>query len=1166
MATEEMQAGDVRSAVIHLKTALQKDPQLFSARRALGNAYLIVGLGTGAEKELRRVVESDVALPDDIHGLVRALILQEKYQEALELLPKDGGTVAELILKGDARRGLKDHILATRLYDQAIAKDATASDAYKGKARLAWFDGGVNKMAENISKALKHAPKDIEIWLMKGLLATYQKQIPEALEAYDTALTVSRHNISRHVLDTRSAAARLLLDNKQPDKAKAHIDAIGEINIQGPIYKHLDARFNYQKGNLDTAFSELQDVIRMLPNHGRSLLLLGAMERERGNLGQSREYLARALSVQPNSLYTRQLLGLVYISLEQYPEAIAILEPVVRALPNEAFTWTLLGNAYIKSGNLDGATRALTRASVLIPESADVRGQLALSYLAVGENDAALKELHKAIEAEPDNEQAGYLLATTLLREKDYPAALVAAEQLSKKHPDNAAPLNLMGSAFIGLGDLKSAAGMFTKAVELDPKYITPALNLIKLHLRAGRVKEAVRGYENILIKRPFNSAALVGLAKILLSDGKVSEAIERLQQARMHNPGDFHSRLLLANLNFQQGRNSEALQIAKEALSLQPEDARSLLLQSRVQLSLGEFVEARTSVSKILELNPEFTPALYQLAIVNIRKGELKAGLGVLQKLLKLSPQDAGAKIALSNLELRMGVASGKKLSSQSSYQTVQSTSVVDDLNQVRSLLSQGKLDGALKISKKSVEKSPKNINALVLLGSVYRAKNDYASAKQAFGRILSLNPSSNVAALNLAGLSVQEGDREAARAQFSEVLKRDPSHVEANIGLAKLSNDEQALELLQRFREVRPDTFEPILLLAKLHAKKGQWREAISLAQAGLKRAPNNITLLRIMSSALVITGDFENASRLADHLLKLTPNSAKALLIRGEIRTLQKSYDLGREDLRKASKLQPDNPRVGIMLASLEINAGRLGKAIAILQAVLNKQPDIAAAWTLMGKANWQLKNARQAVENYRQADKLLHSTNNIINLAKANWLIGNKALGKELLRKWLNSKPDNAEVHTALGDMLMVEKKWSIASREYEQVLKTQSNNASVMNKLASAYANQSDDRAESMLEAAYKLDDQAPDILDAYGSLLVKKEQFQKGINVLRRAVSLEKQVVSPADRATTRFHLAEAYRLSGNINAAVGELKVLLSTGISFPEKDRAKSALSGLQ
>ena len=49
--------GDMRSAIIELKTALQKDPNLAAARLALGEADLKVGDFPSALKELERAVD-----------------------------------------------------------------------------------------------------------------------------------------------------------------------------------------------------------------------------------------------------------------------------------------------------------------------------------------------------------------------------------------------------------------------------------------------------------------------------------------------------------------------------------------------------------------------------------------------------------------------------------------------------------------------------------------------------------------------------------------------------------------------------------------------------------------------------------------------------------------------------------------------------------------------------------------------------------------------------------------------------------------------------------------------------------------------------------------------------------------------------------------------------
>ena len=1166
-AGKSMQAGDLPTAIIHLKKALQKDPKLVQARRTLGQAYLIAGLGANAEKEYRHVVESDQVTPGDKLSLSRALIQQHKFKEAIKSLPEKAAGVDALILKGDAYRGLEDDQRAASLYAEAVAEQpSAAAGAYKGLAWLAWRRGDTANMAEDISKALEQSPRDVEAWLMKGQVAAYKKQTGQALDAYTSALKVSHYGWSRFVLETHSSAAQLLLNQRQPDKAKPHIEAIGSINPQAPLYKFLDARYNYQKGDLTTAFTELRDVLKRFPKHPRSLVLLGALERERGNLDQAKEYLVRALSVRPDNLYARQLLGLVHLALQQYPEAIKLLESVVRVAPDDAYTWAELGSAYIKIGDLDGATRALTRASELGPSSVEVRNLLAVNYLVSGKNDSALKELRKVVQDEPGNNRANYLMIVTQIRTGDFQAAIAAAEKLRKEQPDNAVSVNLLGVAYNGLGDAEKAARLFKQAIKLNPKYISAAINLIKLDLNTGRLKEAKAGFERILIQKPNSPVALVGLAKILLTQGRRDEAIDRLQQARAQNPQDLQSRLLLSTIYRQQGGSTRALVAVQEALAIKPDAPRALLLASYVQLQLGQLDAARASTAKLLKLHPDLEPALYQQALIKIRGGRLQEGFDDLQQLLRKYPSNAGAKIALSNLELRMGTQPGKRRALPAADGVAQSKSLVDSMIQIRNLVAGRKFDEALGIAKAAVKNRPDSINALVILAGVYRAKNEPVLAKKTFEKIFTLDPNSDIAELNLASLALLKGNTQAARQHYSKVLERDGNDVTALIGLAALADDSRALEYLQQAHKAHPDALQPVLLLAQLHLKQRRWRQAFDVASAGLQRAPANLTLLQSAATAALVLGDFASAERRADQLLKQAPNSSQAWQIKGQIRIAQKSFDQGREYLQKAQKSEPDNPRIKIMLANLEYNAGRYAKARDLLRKVTAKQPKLAPAWILLGDAYWRLKNTQAAITSYSRANQALPSTTTVIKLARARFQTQDKAQAKALLSSWLQSKPDDTSVREVLGDFYMAEQNWPAASGEYELILKSPAANPVVMNKLASAYTRQGDKRSENILEAAYRLDDQNPDILDAYGWMLVGQNQLQQGIQVLRKAAGLLNDPGAAADRATTLYHLAEAYRKSGDKKAARRELEASLALQVEFPEKDLAELTLLRLQ
>src|SRR5690606_24090568 len=75
---------EYRASIIQLKNALQQDPRNLAARVLLGRAYLRVGEGAEAEKQLwsARNAGADEALV--LPSLGRALLLQQKHKLLLE--------------------------------------------------------------------------------------------------------------------------------------------------------------------------------------------------------------------------------------------------------------------------------------------------------------------------------------------------------------------------------------------------------------------------------------------------------------------------------------------------------------------------------------------------------------------------------------------------------------------------------------------------------------------------------------------------------------------------------------------------------------------------------------------------------------------------------------------------------------------------------------------------------------------------------------------------------------------------------------------------------------------------------------------------------------------------------------------------------------------------
>mgnify|MGYP001582030747 CR=1 FL=1 len=153
-AAEAAAAGDHQAAMIDARDVLRRDPSNARARTLLGQSSLTVGDAASAEKEFQRAIELGVD-PSTLHvPLVTAMVMQGKYQEALDagvdesLDSVDAGTLRRL--RGDALQGLQQPGEARREYELALAEDASNVRAQLGIAATYLREGNAAQARSNL--------------------------------------------------------------------------------------------------------------------------------------------------------------------------------------------------------------------------------------------------------------------------------------------------------------------------------------------------------------------------------------------------------------------------------------------------------------------------------------------------------------------------------------------------------------------------------------------------------------------------------------------------------------------------------------------------------------------------------------------------------------------------------------------------------------------------------------------------------------------------------------------------------------------------------------------------------------------------------------------------------------------------------------------------------
>lgn len=458
---------DNKSAVIQLKNALQKDPNLGEARFLLGKALLDSGDVTGAEVELRKAFELRYASEQTVPLLARALLASGQAKKV-----SDEFAATELPA-GEARASLKTSLSVAYSIqgnnDAAAAALAAALAAQPDYAPAKLLEARKKAAAGNLAEAqtivdgvLAREAKNEDALLLKGALLAAQGKDEESRAIYRLAIETRPD-----FLPAYSALIASLFAQQKFDEAATTLEALKKVAPRHPQTIYLDAQASYQRKDFKATRELTQQLLRNSPNNANALQLAGAAELQLGAYAQAETYLARALQAAPQLTLARRLLVSAQLRAGQPAKAIAALQPVLADIDKDAALLALAGEAYLQSGDANKAAEYLGKASKLEPDNAARKTALALAHLAQGNSSGAFAELEQISSADKGT-TADLALIAAYLRSNQLDKALRAIDTLDRKQPDNPATFNLRGRTQLAQKNVPGARQSFARALALN--------------------------------------------------------------------------------------------------------------------------------------------------------------------------------------------------------------------------------------------------------------------------------------------------------------------------------------------------------------------------------------------------------------------------------------------------------------------------------------------------------------------------------------------------------------------------------------------------------------------------------------------------------------------------------------------------------------------------
>lgn len=276
-----------------------------------------------------------------------------------------------------------------------------------------------------------------------------------------------------------------------------------------------------------------------------------------------------------------------------------------------------------------------------------------------------------------------------------------------------------------------------------------------------------------------------------------------------------------------------------------------------------------------------------------------------------------------------------------------------------------------AMEEVKKALAKEPRLYEGKLAEGRARLFEMNDTQAEAALREAAAIKPDSIEPHLALADLHALFGKTDLALADLREALKRDPRSPEAHFGLGKLLAPAEAATHLETALRERSTFGEALVRLAEVQIALGQLEAARTSAQRALKTDPNDASMRLVVGRVALAEGKPEVAIAEAKAALAVLANLGSAKLLIADAYAKQNEIDLAIEAYQAAYGLDRTDPAPLIRASAACVAQGRSTTGRAFAVRATQDFPLWSPAWLALGDAAAAQNEVPAAKQAYEQA---------------------------------------------------------------------------------------------------------------------------------------------------------------------------------------------------
>ena len=163
---------------------------------------------------------------------------------------------------------------------------------------------------------------------------------------------------------------------------------------------------NQQKNNFQTAENLYNEVLKINPNHFKSIYGLATLFAQAKKFDLAKTLFNKVVQIQPNNAMAHNNLGNIFFETGQNQEAISSYEKAIQIQPNYLTAHFNMGHVLNELGQFQKAISSYEKAIQIQPDNPMVYNNLGNTFYELGELQKAISSYEKAIQNQPNNTMA----------------------------------------------------------------------------------------------------------------------------------------------------------------------------------------------------------------------------------------------------------------------------------------------------------------------------------------------------------------------------------------------------------------------------------------------------------------------------------------------------------------------------------------------------------------------------------------------------------------------------------------------------------------------------------------------------------------------------------------------------------------------------------------